>query len=201
MYKNHLENYNPGGSGGGTLPPIMDIEEVVQEVGRRDKVCPYFYTRDSSEAADLVLLPYNYLLDSSIRSSLKLNWQHAVVIFDEAHNLEKVASDAASFTLSSAELASCIQELQTVLKGLQEYQSLDKEAAQVAGIEGALKPGKEEPTIQVNESIYETSSDVDDGDNRDDIAGDSVILFPNRFCSTCWFLRRTSCRCCCSSID
>jgi regulator of telomere elongation helicase 1 len=42
---------------------------------------------------------YNYLLDPAFRGSLGLAWQGAVVIFDEAHNVESVASDAASFDL------------------------------------------------------------------------------------------------------
>lgn len=66
-------------------------------MGRKNKICPYFYSRESSTTADLVLMPYNYLLDSSIRASLKLDWENSVIIFDEAHNLERVASDAGAF--------------------------------------------------------------------------------------------------------
>ena len=120
-YKNNLEKYN------GALEAVMDIEEVKQSVGFRDRVCPYFYTRNVSAEADLVLLPYNYLLDSSIRSTLKLDWQNSVIIFDEAHNLERVASDAASFTLTSTDLAGCIVELQSVLKKLQENKEIGGE--------------------------------------------------------------------------
>jgi Rad3-related DNA helicase len=118
MYKNNLENYEETGSsiGDGSM---LDIEEMVK-VGHHRKICPYFYSRDFSTSADLVLLPYNYLLDGAIRKTLKLDWSQCVVIFDEAHNLERVASDAASFTLSSTDLALCIQEVQQVLRKLKE---------------------------------------------------------------------------------
>jgi Rad3-related DNA helicase len=69
--------------------PILDIEELVS-MGRRDHVCPYFYSREGAENADILFLPYNYLLDASIRSTLKVEWADAAVILDEAHNIEKV---------------------------------------------------------------------------------------------------------------
>jgi hypothetical protein len=97
---------------------VQDIEDMKRLVGFQDKACPYFYSRDVSSSADLVLLPYNYLLDTSIRATLKLQWQNAVIIFDEAHNLERVASDAASFSLTSADIARVIEELQNVLRRL-----------------------------------------------------------------------------------
>jgi regulator of telomere elongation helicase 1 len=117
--KNNLDHYTGGAEGANGFPaPVRDIEELVDQVGRIDRVCPYFYSRDISKTADLVLLPYNYLLDSSIRRTLGIEWANSVVIFDEAHNLEKVACDASSFTLTSTELAECIREMQLVLKAL-----------------------------------------------------------------------------------
>ena len=112
-YKNALDKYSPDG-----IPPVQDIEDIKRLVGFQDKVCPYFFTREVSGNADLVLLPYNYLLDTSIRATLKVNWQNSVIIFDEAHNLERVASDAASFSLTSADIARVIEELQSVLRTL-----------------------------------------------------------------------------------
>ena len=83
-FKNNAEKKNQ------VLPPnIMDIEDAVT-FGRTNNVCPYFASRNNAAKADLILMPYNYLLDNSIRASLQLEWHKAVVIFDEAHNLEEV---------------------------------------------------------------------------------------------------------------
>lgn len=121
MYKNNLENYTGGveGAGGTGGAPVMDIEQLVQ-LGREDRVCPYFFSRDVATKSELILLPYNYLIDGSIRSTLRgIEWQDCCVILDEAHNLEQVASDAAAFALSSADIAACILELKQVIRLLQ----------------------------------------------------------------------------------
>ena len=38
--------------------------------------------------AEIVFLPYNYLLDAKTRAGLSIQWSDAVLIFDEAHNVE-----------------------------------------------------------------------------------------------------------------
>jgi hypothetical protein len=53
------------------------------------QVCPYFLSRDLASTADIIFMPYNYLVDSSSRSQLSsINWSNAVVIVDEAHNIQ-----------------------------------------------------------------------------------------------------------------
>lgn len=102
-----------------TLPispnAILDIEDLVK-IGKAERFCPYYQSRETSTAAELILLPYNYLLDASMRSKIQVNWNNAVVIFDEAHNVEKVAADSASCSLTSTEIAQCIEELQNVIR-------------------------------------------------------------------------------------
>jgi fanconi anemia group J protein len=38
-------------------------------------------------------MPYNYLIDPTVRESMKLNLADAVVIIDEAHNIESVCCE------------------------------------------------------------------------------------------------------------
>ncbi len=64
-----------------------DIEDLCK-YGKRVRACPYFLSRAWVENADLVLAPYNYLLDPVIRAAMKINVKNAVMIFDEAHNIE-----------------------------------------------------------------------------------------------------------------
>ncbi len=67
---------------------IWDIEELV-ELGKYHSACPYYLSRDmmQKDSAELVFMPYNYLVDPQIRSSLGISLDNCVVIFDEAHNV------------------------------------------------------------------------------------------------------------------
>jgi regulator of telomere elongation helicase 1 len=87
-FKNNLESKKKEQE---TLPLVADIEDAVA-FGKRNSKCSYYGSREAANVADLILMPYNYLLDTTIRSSLRIEWTRAVVIFDEAHNLEEVIS-------------------------------------------------------------------------------------------------------------
>ena len=63
---------NPARTKGcGGTEEICDIEDFVAK-HKRTRVCPYFKSRDDSSDADIVFVPYNYLLDPSIRATLNL---------------------------------------------------------------------------------------------------------------------------------
>lgn len=74
---------------------ILDIEEMKAE-GVRLRACPYFAARQLSQSAELIFCPYSYLLDPVIRRAMDIDIKEAVLIFDEAHNIEDTARDAAS---------------------------------------------------------------------------------------------------------
>ena len=105
----------PLGASAPLEPVVSDIEDLVS-LGREKEVCPYFAMREVAalEQAQLVLMPYNYLVDPAVRQSLDINWANAVIIFDEGHNIESVAGDAASFDLSALDIAQCIQEMHSI---------------------------------------------------------------------------------------
>ncbi|XP_060973605.1 regulator of telomere elongation helicase 1 homolog isoform X3 [Cannabis sativa] len=87
----------------------IDIEDLVN-IGKSFGPCPYYMSREIHKVVDILFAPYNYLIDRAYRKSLTINWQNSVLIFDEAHNLEGLCADAASFDLSSKLLTACISE-------------------------------------------------------------------------------------------
>ncbi|KAL6972803.1 Regulator of telomere elongation helicase 1 [Sarracenia purpurea var. burkii] len=87
----------------------IDIEELVN-IGKSCGPCPYYMSRELHKVADIVFAPYNYLIDRGFRKSLSIKWNNSVLIFDEAHNLESICADAASFDLPSGILTTCITE-------------------------------------------------------------------------------------------
>ena len=64
--------------------------------------------------ADLIFAPYNYLIDPKLRETFgnRIRWNDAILLFDEAHNVEGACAEAASFELPAANLASAVREAQ-----------------------------------------------------------------------------------------
>ena len=70
------------------------------KIGGSCKFCPYYFEKDLSKCADIVIMPYNYILDSYILENMNNNLNNSIIIFDEAHNVPSMAEDGVSFTLS-----------------------------------------------------------------------------------------------------
>ncbi|CAH9066220.1 unnamed protein product [Cuscuta epithymum] len=87
----------------------IDIEDLVN-IGRRNGTCPYYLSRELHMDVDILFAPYNYLIDRENRRSLGIEWSNSILIFDEAHNLESLCADAASFDMPAGLLTACISE-------------------------------------------------------------------------------------------
>ncbi|TKR80761.1 hypothetical protein L596_014777 [Steinernema carpocapsae] len=97
----------------------LDIEDLVSAATQYGH-CPFYQSRSSRESADLILLPYNYILDPRLRNTHKIELKGNIVIFDEAHNLESVCEESTSVCFSSTDLAHCIAEAEEVLSNVME---------------------------------------------------------------------------------
>ena len=117
-FRNKLEGFvaPSNESSSNVIQPVRDMEELLT-MGNAHKICPFYYTRSLVEDAELVLVPYNYLFDKDSRTTTLADvpWNNAVLIFDEAHNLESFASESASFDLKSTDIAGCVSEIQRAL--------------------------------------------------------------------------------------
>ncbi|KRX03204.1 P-loop containing nucleoside triphosphate hydrolase [Pseudocohnilembus persalinus] len=97
------------------LNQILDIEEL-KDLGRQKTFCPYFHSRRVKDVCDIILLPYNYLLDANSFPVFNIDLKDCVIIFDEAHNVQNVSENGSSFSLSItalAEVESEISQLET----------------------------------------------------------------------------------------
>jgi regulator of telomere elongation helicase 1 len=117
-HRNEVDRFVRGEPDYGKSVPV-DIEDLTQlgargHVGNGCGPCPYYLSRDMASRADVLFMPYNYLIDPKLRDALgkKINWRDAVVLFDEAHNVESACAEASSFELSAATLACAIREAQ-----------------------------------------------------------------------------------------
>ena len=71
-------------------------------------------TRTIIEPADIIFSPYSYLVDPLIRRRMDIDITGAVLIIDEAHNIEEVCLEAASVDVS-------LSQVQRVLLQLDHY--------------------------------------------------------------------------------
>uniref|UniRef100_A0A7M4EFT5 Regulator of telomere elongation helicase 1 n=1 Tax=Crocodylus porosus TaxID=8502 RepID=A0A7M4EFT5_CROPO len=94
---------------------IMDIEDLVKK-GNKHRACPYYLSRSLKQQADIIFMPYNYLLESKSRRSHNLDLRGTVVILDEAHNVEKLCEESSSFDLTPYDLASAMDAINVVLE-------------------------------------------------------------------------------------
>ncbi|XP_046738702.1 Fanconi anemia group J protein homolog [Diprion similis] len=86
-----------------------DIEDLVK-VGKQEAACPYFAARDLMMEAEIIFCPYNYLVDRNIRESMQINLQGAIVILDEAHNIEEMSRDVGSLFFRVDKISEVIAE-------------------------------------------------------------------------------------------
>ena len=60
-------------------------------MGKKIKCCPYYAVRELRNSAQLIICPYNYLVDPKIRKSMEISLKKQIVVLDEAHNIEDSA--------------------------------------------------------------------------------------------------------------
>lgn len=90
---------------------MMDIEDL-GALGRELTACPYFLSRAALPAAELVVCPYNYVLEPAIARGTGLLDNRSIVIIDEGHNLEAHCCEAGTVCLSEASLREIQQRVQ-----------------------------------------------------------------------------------------
>lgn len=156
-YHSHYERYPRE-----AMPKTRDIEDLVAW-GRKHEVCPFYTAKAQQETADIIFVPYNYIIDPLIRKSLSVDLQGSVIILDEAHNLETVASDAASFELTSTDLKLCVTMIQ-------QYIDMKQDSLVAPLLESHLG-GKSAPKVVSAPSASNTDDNGKEGD-EDVIADD-----------------------------
>lgn len=91
---------------------IYGLDEL-KDYGKQRGFCPYFLARYAINHANIVVYSYYYLLDPKISElvSSELS-KKAVVVFDEAHNIDNVCIESMSVKISKRTLDRCQQNLE-----------------------------------------------------------------------------------------
>ena len=90
-------------------PVVLDVvrgnDHITDESGYSShSACPYYLSQILSQNAEIVFAPYNYVLDPGIRNALGIELEGAVVVLDEAHNVEDTLRECGSGKYPEIEL-------------------------------------------------------------------------------------------------
>lgn len=64
-----------------TQSGILDIEDLVQ-AGKKHRCCPYYMARELKTNADIIFMPYNYLLDPKARKANNIELDVSVILIE-----------------------------------------------------------------------------------------------------------------------
>ena len=83
-------------------------------MGLKHDFCPYYLPYRLMNVANIVFMPYNYLLFEDMVDNYKDLIKNSIIIFDEAHNVPSVACDGRTFSLKYSAFTKVIKELKTL---------------------------------------------------------------------------------------
>lgn len=97
-------------SGVAHLDTIADIEDLCK-IGSQENACAYYMAKKKLSNADIIFMPYNYLFDPKIRNIDQLKLRNAIIIIDEAHNVESVCENSACTKITTTKIATAVQDI------------------------------------------------------------------------------------------
>ena len=152
-----------------------DVESL-RKNGLKRKLCPYYASREMASEADLVFLPYNYLVDPRIRKTLAINLEECAIIVDEAHNVLKIFEDSSSISFKGKDVAVALSDLDYMLQIVEDENLASNielmpnvDTSQVYGLKDCL--GKFDQNLINFEKTLKTSNDSDQQDHP----GDKIV--------------------------
>ncbi|UCC33993.1 MAG: hypothetical protein JSW53_03045, partial [Candidatus Bathyarchaeota archaeon] len=96
-----------------SIPPVLSMNKLRRH-GRMHRLCPYFLARKAAEKCTVVVGPYQYVFNAFIRERMNIQLGNKILIFDEAHNADKISLEVLSDTLSERSLARSKEETELV---------------------------------------------------------------------------------------
>ena len=125
--------------------PVPDIEDFIGAT-KKEGLCPFYYARELQAVSEVLFLPYNYLLDPKTRGALNINLAQDILIFDEAHNVDKVCAEASSISFSTIEIAGAVSELDRCIEGARNHRVFlrgnDLNESMVSDTDGVVDAGE-----------------------------------------------------------
>ena len=92
-------------------PRVFDLEEL-KKWGEAKNWCPHNLTRQAIQHSSVIVLSYQYMLYPKVAKMLSQELEaESIIVFEEAHNIDRVCLEAFSLTIQSRHLEQATRSL------------------------------------------------------------------------------------------
>lgn len=153
QWHENLEDYEAGN----LIPSgIWTLADVLQ-YGRDHTTCPYFTIRRMMPFVDVIIYSFHYLLDPKVAEQVSKELsKDAIVVFDEAHNIDNVCIESLSIDLTRPNLDSAARSVAKLGERIEEIKKTDAAKLQdeyaklVEGLQDSITETTEEDAFMTN---------------------------------------------------
>ncbi|KAG7452521.1 DNA repair helicase [Guyanagaster necrorhizus] len=111
---------------GSLIPPGISTLADILQYGRDNITCPYFTVRRMLPFVDVIIYSFHYLLDPKVAEQVsKEMTKDAIVVFDEAHNIDNVCIESLSIDLTRPMLDSASRSIGKLGEKIEEIKTTD----------------------------------------------------------------------------
>ncbi|KAG2144963.1 helicase C-terminal domain-containing protein [Suillus cothurnatus] len=125
--------------------------------GRENKTCPYFTVRRMMPFVDVIIYSFHYLLDPKVAEQVSKELsKDAIVVFDEAHNIDNVCIESLSIDLTRPMLDSAARSVVKLGEKIEEIKKTDAAKLQdeyaklVEGLQESAADAADEDAFMAN---------------------------------------------------
>jgi DNA excision repair protein ERCC-2 len=113
------------------IPPGVWTLEGLMRYGEDHKQCPYFTARRMMPFCNVIIYSYHYLLDPKIAERVSKDAsKDAIVVFDEAHNIDNVCIESLSIDITEDSLRKATRGANNLERKITEMKATDAEKLQ-----------------------------------------------------------------------
>ncbi|KAF9653113.1 transcription factor TFIIH complex subunit Rad15 [Thelephora ganbajun] len=139
---------------GRLVPPGIWTLADVMEYGHKHGTCPYFTVRRMMPFVDVIIYSFHYLLDPKVADQVSKELaKDAIVVFDEAHNIDNVCIESLSIDLTRPMLESATRSVTKLGDRIDEIKKTDASKLQdeyAKLVEGLQEAGDAEDGFMAN---------------------------------------------------
>lgn len=123
----YYEEYDKSGRES-LLPSGVYAIDDLKDYARTKSWCPYFLARHAISYANVIIYSYHYLLDPKIADLVSKELSRsAIVVFDEAHNIDNVCIESMSVTITRKTVEKSQASLDTLSNKIREIIQTDED--------------------------------------------------------------------------